>query len=324
MIYLEYLLAASIVVILSIKASKYVDLLDKNTMLSGAFLGGILLSAVTSLPEFFTSISATIMLDRPGMCMGNILGSNLFNLAELAFFTLVFFKIFSKGRVSRSYRHVAVMVLLIYGLIVLNFTGVLHFNILHISVTSILIVLIYAVGTKYLAVAEDYETDEDLLDYHAASATKLSVQQICFRLFLSAIGIIFSSIILTYLTEELAVKLDLGQGIAGAILLGIATSLPELSSTVALLRMKNCNIAVGNIVGSNMFNFIILSAADMISAERSVYAVLDHEIRSLMIFGAAATAIIWIMLWRKNRTTQLVCSLGILLCYLAFLVLWRV
>lgn len=319
MIYLEYLLAASIVVILSIKASEYVDLLDKNTMLSGAFLGGILLSAVTSLPEFFTSISATIMLDRPGMCMGNILGSNLFNLAELAFFALFFFKIFSKGRVSRSYRHVAVMVLLIYGLIALNFTEILHFDILHISVTSILIVLIYAVGAKYLAVAEDYETDEDLLDYHAASVTKLSVQQICFRLFLAAIGIIFSSIILTYLTEELSVKLNLGQGLAGAILLGIATSLPELSSTVALLRMKNCNIAVGNIVGSNMFNFIILSAADMISTERSVYAVLDNEIRNLMIFGAAATAVIWIMLWRKNKTTQLVCSLGILLCYLAFL-----
>ena len=80
MIYLEYLLAASIVVILSIKASKYVDLLDKNTMLSGAFLGGILLSAVTSLPEFFTSISATIMLDRPGMCMGNILGLSLIHI----------------------------------------------------------------------------------------------------------------------------------------------------------------------------------------------------------------------------------------------------
>lgn len=319
MIYLEYLLAASIVVILSIKASKYVDLLDKNTMLSGAFLGGILLSAVTSLPEFFTSISATVMLNRPGMCMGNILGSNLFNLAELAFFSLVFFKIFSKGRVSKSYRHVAVMVLLIYGLIALNFTGILHFNILHLSVTSILIVLIYAVGAKYLAVAEDYETDEDLLDYHAASATKLSVQQICFRLFLSAIGIIFSSIILAYLTEELSVELNLGQGFAGAIFLGIATSLPELSSTVALLRMKNCNIAVGNIVGSNMFNFIILSAADMISIERSVYAVLDDEIRNLMIFGAAATAVIWIMLWRKNKTTQLVCSVGILLCYLAFL-----
>ncbi len=91
------------------------------------------------------------------------------------------------------------------------------------------------------------------------------------------------------------------------------------ASTVTLLRMKNCNIAVGNIIGSNMFNFIILSAADMISTERSVYAVLDDEIRNLMIFGAAATVVIWIMLRRKNKTTQLVCSLGILLCYLAFL-----
>ena len=97
MIYLEYLLAASIVVILSIKASKYVDLLDKNTMLSGgvswrdsAFCGDI-------ASGVFTSISATIMLDRPGMCMGNILGGNLFNLAELAFLPLFFQNIF-KGK----------------------------------------------------------------------------------------------------------------------------------------------------------------------------------------------------------------------------------
>ena len=55
MIYLEYLVVAAFVVILSIKASNYIDLLDKNTELSGAFLGGIMLSAVTSLPELFKS-----------------------------------------------------------------------------------------------------------------------------------------------------------------------------------------------------------------------------------------------------------------------------
>ena len=51
MIYLIYLALAAAVVLLSIKASIYVDLLDKNTKLSGAFIGGVLLSAVTSLPE---------------------------------------------------------------------------------------------------------------------------------------------------------------------------------------------------------------------------------------------------------------------------------
>ena len=101
MIYLEYLAAAVIVVILSIKASDYIDLLDKNTKLSGAFLGGIMLSAVTSLPELFTSISATVLLDRPGLCMGNILGSDLFNLGALAFFILLFSKGFAKGKVSK-------------------------------------------------------------------------------------------------------------------------------------------------------------------------------------------------------------------------------
>ena len=51
MIYLIYLALAIAVVLLSIKASVYVDLLDKNTKLSGAFIGGVLLSAVTSLPD---------------------------------------------------------------------------------------------------------------------------------------------------------------------------------------------------------------------------------------------------------------------------------
>ena len=86
MIYLEYLVVAAFVVILSIKASNYIDLLDKNTELSGAFLGGIMLSAVTSLPELFTSISATVLLNRPGLCMGNILGSDLFNLVAISGF----------------------------------------------------------------------------------------------------------------------------------------------------------------------------------------------------------------------------------------------
>ncbi|MGL5313577.1 MAG: sodium:calcium antiporter, partial [Peptostreptococcaceae bacterium] len=80
MIYLSYAIVATIVVFLSIKAAKYVDLIDKTTSLSGAFIGGILLSAVTSLPELLTTISATAWLDSPGLSVGNILGSNLFNL----------------------------------------------------------------------------------------------------------------------------------------------------------------------------------------------------------------------------------------------------
>lgn len=319
MIYLEYLVVATIVVILSIKASNYIDLLDKNTKLSGAFLGGIMLSAVTSLPELFTSISATVLLDRPGLCMGNILGSDLFNLVAISAVILIYFKGFSKGRVSKSYRNVAFLVFLIYIFIGLNFLNILNARILNLSITSVLILLVYILGAKYLAVANDVATDEDALDYHASMSTSLSIKQIGFRFFLASVGIIAFSIIITYLTDQIAVKLNLGQGIAGAIFLGIATSLPELSSTITLFKMRNYNIAVGNIIGSNLFNFIILAIADVLSLGSGVYAMPDDKIIALLTFGAIATPLFWIMLRFKNRTTQGVCTVSIIGCYLAFL-----
>ena len=313
MIYLEYLVVAAFVVILSIKASNYIDLLDKNTELSGAFLGGIMLSAVTSLPELFTSISATVLLNRPGLCMGNILGSDLFNLVAISVIILFYFKGFSKGRVSKSYRNVAFLVFLIYIFIALNFMDIVNVRILNLSITSVLILLVYILGAKYLAVANDVDTDEDALDYHASMSTKLSIKQIGFRFFLASVGIIAFSIMLTYLTDQISVKLNLGQGLAGALFLGIATSLPELASTITLFKMRNYNIAVGNIVGSNLFNFIILSVADVL--------VSDDKTIALLVCGLVATPLFWIMLRFKNRTTQGICSVGIICCYAAFLLI---
>lgn len=72
--YILYILVAAAVVWLSVKASHYIDLIDQKSSLSGAFLGGVLLSAVTSLPELFTSISATVLLAKPSLCLGNISG----------------------------------------------------------------------------------------------------------------------------------------------------------------------------------------------------------------------------------------------------------
>jgi len=166
-IYLAYLIMATIVVILSIKISDYVDSLDRNTKLSGAFLGGILLSGVTSLPELFTSVSATMLLGHPELCVGNVLGSDLFNMTALAVIILAYFKRFTKGRISKSYRHVVLIVFTMYLLLVLNYTNIINFNILHINITSVLMVIVYLLGAKYLAVAEDVEADDEMIQYQA-------------------------------------------------------------------------------------------------------------------------------------------------------------
>lgn len=316
MLYLEYLVCAAIVVFLSIKASDYVDLLDKNTNVSGALLGGILLSAVTSLPELFTSISSTVLLNEPGLCMGNILGSDLFNLVAIAAISLFFADGFVRGRISDSYLKVNYVVLFIYVMVVLNFAGYLDQKFGIISITSVIIAVAYGFGTRYLA---NGDIDDDNPGPLPVEDNGLSVRQICIRFFFAAVGIIVFSIIVTYLTEDISDQLGLGKGLAGAIFLGVATSLPELTSTITLFKIGNYNIAAGNIVGSNLFNFIILTIADLLSKGNGVYMTPDWEIIKLLAFGIVALIAFIPMLTVKKKTAKIASAVVIVGCYFGFL-----
>ena len=316
MIYVLYLVVAALVTFMSIKASEYVDMLDKTTSLSGAFLGGILLSAVTSLPELFTSISSTLMLDQPGLCIGNILGSNIFNYAMLSFFILTAVAKFAKCSLSKIHFIVAVSVVAMGLLIVCNKYGFLAFDIGNVSVTSILIILLYIVTVWVMyKMGGTSESEDD------GEPVTLSRKQILTRFSLVSVGIVVFSVILTYITDELSVRLNLGKTVAGALFLGVATSLPETASTFTLFKIKNYDIAVGNIVGSCLFNFTILSVADFFYRGGGIYTIADTSTMNLIIFASVASVLAGVMLKFRNKATAVVCPVGIIASYIAFLAL---
>ena len=316
MIYVLYLIVAALVTFMSIKASEYVDMLDKTTSLSGAFLGGILLSAVTSLPELFTSISSTLMLDQPGLCIGNILGSNLFNYAMLSFFILTAVAKFAECSLSKIHFIVAVSVVAMGLLIVCNKYGFLAFDIGNVSVTSILIILLYIVTVWVMyKMGGTSESEDD------GEPVTLSRKQILTRFSLVSVGIVVFSVILTYITDELSVRLNLGKTVAGALFLGVATSLPETASTFTLFKIKNYDIAVGNIVGSCLFNFTILSVADFFYRGGGIYTIADTSTMNLIIFASVASVLAGVMLKFKNKATAVICPVGIIASYIAFLAL---
>ena len=316
MIYLLYLVVAALVTFMSIKASEYVDMLDKTTSLSGAFLGGILLSAVTSLPELFTSISSTLMLDQPGLCIGNILGSNIFNYAMLSFFILTAVAKFAKCNLSKIHFIVAVSVVAMGLLIVCNKYGFLAFDIGNVSVTSVLIILLYIITVWVMyKMGGTSESEDD------GEPVTLSRKQILTRFTIVSIGIVVFSVILTYITDELSVRLNLGKTVAGALFLGVATSLPETASTFTLFKIKNYDIAVGNIVGSCLFNFTILSVADFFYRGGGIYTIADTSTMNLIIFASVASILAGVMLKFRNKATAIICPVGIIASYIAFLAL---
>lgn len=320
MIFLAYLLLAACVVFLSIKAANYVDLLDKKTNLSGAFIGGVMLAAVTSLPEFFTTISATSFLGNPDLALGNILGSNLFNNAILATLILLFIKKFGTSSISNSHLNVSICTLGMYLILCMNLFINLDLSFLTVSILSVVLAVLYAIGVKAMAGAPSEESDEE-------DDSPLTVKQIAVRFVITSILLITASIGVTYVSDSIATTYNLGAGLVGAVLLGIATSLPEVTSCVALMKFGNFNIATGNIVGSTLFNFLILSFADLLYIKDTIYIFTDANTKALLVFGFVAAILLTFMIFLKTRKNNkkvnnyvyTLPSVGILLCYLAFL-----
>ena len=312
MIYVMYLLVAAAVTLLSIKAADYVDWIDKKTSLSGAFIGGIMLSAVTSLPEVFTSLSSTLLLDEPGLCIGNILGSDLFNLLVLSSLVLVYSRGFSEAKTSAGHQVVLLTVIAGYCAIVLNMLGILNFELFTVSITSIVLFACYAASIKYLS-GEDKEDDGE------EDTNPMTLKQILVRFALVAVGIVVLSVLISQVTDILAEELNLGKSLAGALFMGVATSLPELSSTIALFRKKSFDIAVGNIVGSNIFNLIILSLCDVLYTGTGLYDFSDPKTVSLLVFGFLAHPLVLCALKFRHRWAQVGLSVGAVASYVGFL-----
>lgn len=312
MIFVIYAIIAAAVTFLSVKAADYVDLIDKKTSLSGAFIGGILLSAVTSLPELFTSLSSTLLLDEPGLCLGNILGSDLFNLAVLAVLIVVFNRSFAVADIAHGHQNVLWLLLIAYTAVALNMLGVLSMELFTISITSIVLFACYAASIKYLS-GEDKEDDGE------EDTNPMTLKQILVRFALVAVGIVVLSVLISQVTDMLAEELNLGKSLAGALFMGVATSLPELSSTIALFRKKSFDIAVGNIVGSNIFNLIILALCDVLYTGTGLYDFSDPKTVSLLVFGFLAHPLVLCALKFRHRWAQVGLSVGAVASYVGFL-----
>lgn len=293
-VYVGYIVAVAVIVWLSIKLGKYVDVIDAKSNISGAFIGGVMLAAVTSLPELFTSLSAVVMHEN-SLVIGNILGSDLINLAFLGVILLVFCAGLKNAKFSKYYYFAIFALLGMYAMTALGLYLGTDIQIGWYNLASPVILILYVVFIYKMPKNAEPDSENNY--------DNITLKQAVVRFCICAAVLICASICMTYLTDMLAEQHDIGKTFAGSLLLGVATSLPELISSCSLCYRKNYDAAAGNILGSNVFNFMILFVADVASfmpGHTSVY-VLDGTSKWLLIFGAAAAVATIMMLFVKNR-----------------------
>ncbi|MGO4889348.1 sodium:calcium antiporter [Anaerobacillus sp. MEB173] len=269
MIFFLFLLAAILTVIAAIKLSTYADVLSERTALGGMIVGTFLLAGATSLPEVTTSLSA-IVINNPDIAVANVLGSNLFNLLILASFDLYYRKQEIFKHASSDHLYTISIGLLLSIIILLSFVTKVDVTLLGMGIDSLILILIYGLGmylitrqqrnrheVEVAASLAPVDEDEDL---HNTSA--ISIKRAIIGFIIGAIVILGSGTLLTLTGDQIAVITGLGSSFVGSFLIAATTSLPEAIAVLIACQLRNYNLAIGSILGSNIFNVLILIGAD--------------------------------------------------------------
>ena len=274
-----FLLFAFFTVFLSIKLSYYVDYLSKSSKISGAFLAGVVLAGVTSLPEFVTCFSA-IFVDNNSLAVGDILGSNIFNIFMICCFDLFYMKKVMFLNLKKSHNLLFILLLVNYAVLYLFVGRFSSFNFSLIGLPTLFIIATYC---YYFFKISSSSVD-------GIKINDSSYSNIFLKFIITIIFMILSSITLTVVVNNLAeLHPYFSSSFLGAIFLGITTSLPEVVTCYTLINLNNYDLALDDIIGSNFFNLLILAVGDLFVKHTSIYFVADNGVMVLVLLGLLFT-----------------------------------
>ncbi len=291
MVWAQFALAAVIIVVSGHKLAHYGDEMAKRTRLGQTLLGIILFSAITSLPELTVCVTSASVVEAPDLAIGNVFGSNLFNLLLIAVLDIVQGRGALLDLLSPGHIVAASLGILLAGLAVLSMGFRLSFNLGFMGLESIILILTYAVGVKMLYRHVTMESAKG--DSHVQeSATPTKGKSIHIFFAIGAIAIVGAGFWLSVTADAIAQTTGWGRSFIGSFMLAVVTSLPELAVGIPLVRMGHFDMAIGNLLGSNIFNITLIPLADVFFTKGAILANVSHNHILTAVLGIVMTNIV--------------------------------
>jgi len=308
MVWIEFIICAGLIFWAGSLLSKYGDVIAEKTGMGRVWLGAILIAGVTSLPELASGISAVAWLNVPNLAAGAALGSCLFNLALIAIMDLVY----QPGRVLAKAQDVhilsgglGVLLLGIVAMGVLIGPAMNSFGGLGISVLSIAIIVLYAIGGRMIAGLEKERMNEVLEQEARENAyDSISARQSYIVFTLSAICIVALGIWLSSIGDRLSTTTGLSVSFVGNLFLATSTSLPEIAASLAAIRLNAIDLAIGNVLGSNLFNITLFFVYDLVDGRTNFWASLTNANAFAAVMTIMMTGVVIIsLMYRASPRT---------------------
>lgn len=263
MLFLAFFIIAAITIVTATKLSKYADIISEKTSVGGILVGSMLLAGATSLPEITTSYTS-IVLDNPDLAVGNILGSNSFNLVILAFLDLYFRKDRFFERVWNEHRYTAGLGLSLMFIIIFSLQSKFMFIILGVGIDTIILLITYIIVMIIMSRLKQTSKSNHVTKQREVPLPDMTARQAMKRFIVAALIILVSGILLTITGDRIAIVTGLSASFVGSFLLAASTSLPEAVACFVACKLRNFNLAIGSILGSNLFNVLILCGTDIL------------------------------------------------------------
>lgn len=324
-----FVASAAVVIVAGVVLARAGDVIAARTRLGGLWVGTIFLAGATSLPELTTDITA-VRLGAADLAAGDLFGSSMANMLILGLVS------FAPGR--ELFRRATLD----------NALGA-SFAIMLTCVAAISILLrptaeLFGVGAGTAALAVVYVAATAALFRHSRLPRETArvmetlppaggrapvpeepgpLRPAVLRFAGASVAILVAAPFLATSAKALAEATGLGYSFVGTWLVGLATSLPELVTSLAAVRLQAFDLAVGNLYGSNAFNMMVLAPLDLAYTDGPILGALHpvHAITALVAVALMAIGLAALVYRAKGRIAMLEPSgMAILLVYVLGLV----
>lgn len=216
-----------------------------NLHIDPLIVGLTVVSIATSMPEFSTTLLAAD--SHPGLALGNILGSNIANTGLILGIAALLVPLKVKLRLVEREVPILILVTVVFGIMIFsNGLGRLEGLVLLTGTVSYLIYIVRK------AREEHWSPPEDLPEIRTTTFMALGL------VLMGGLLLALGAELLVQSSVEIATRMGVSDVFIGLTIVAVGTSLPELAACIAAVRAGQGDLCAGNIVGSNLFNLLLI------------------------------------------------------------------
>ena len=269
-------------------------------------IGMTIVAMGTSAPECAVSISASLR-GINGMAISNVIGSNIFNLLVVCGVCALFQPLVIKKETLKKEFPFSVLVAVIIGVMGLAGMMVGHMD-------GIILVVIFALFLYWMvrSAKKSMQAGEDV---EAEEIKDLPIWKCLVFIGGGLVAIVIGGQMVVNCSETIARGFGLSETLIGLTICSIGTSLPEQVTSVVAARKNQAGMALGNVIGSNIFNILLVGG---LASAISPIAVNMNNLIDIVIL-VAVSLYIMILVWRKQLLTR-AGGVSMLAIYAAYMV----